>query len=951
MLSVIKCNLMRRLLISLLFILTITSSIFAQHPASFVWSDSKGLGRQQVILFRRDFKLKGEPTSSVMNIFADSRYHLYVNGRHINFGPSRFYLEHPQYDSYDLKDFLKEGANTIAVEVLANGTQTYQLPNSIGGFIVWGNITDDSKQKVSLKTSGEWKMLPVAVMDTLAVKFSFATGALESQDLNKEPVGWNKTDFDDSDWLTPIVIADQNHWGSLSPRNIPHLTQNERTVLSCIGIYKEQKDEIIQSFFVKYPDKTIFSYNVGTDMIGYTYIYSPVNQDVELGTWWGDYYLNGEGPLPTNSKSKTNPVRENRIFKLNKGWNYLFIYYRAIWGAWEFSVAVPKNSGLIFAADKRKESKVFFKTLASLSKQETTEYTNKFKLSDKGIKKINWQTQPFSKRLRNPARDLVWNLPDISENLMNYDYQNTGFETTEPLFYVFDMGNKTLGRLFIDIDAPKGTIVELGWSEDLNKYNIPHLYKRLQINSGARFITNGVQTHYSTFKPYGVRYIIAKIIPAQNEKVTLNKIGVVEQVYPYNKIGSFECSDSIFNRIWKLGWRTLRVCSEDSYIDTPFRERGLYAGDAFVEYAITLATSGDSRLLKKSLLLFQDMYRDELTTGIDNVHNDFILITLAELSWYYQYTGDTNLAKELYPNYKKYFDFLEGKKTDKGYYTVTNSFFEWTQISKTADLTAYQALVYGTLKMMQELAVDFGYTKDATVFSQRADVLKDVINTQFWDSKKHAFFDGFENGQKIDHHYPISSIYPLFFNVVDDIMRKQQILNYLDMELKDIGEVPRNRKITPYGSFYLFNSLYQNGDVALAERFMKQYWSRMIHQGDDTSWEDFDIGNEEEDALGTASHAWSGHPTYFLSTEVLGVKVGFNQNFSRDTVFIQPQSENISWAKGTVPHPTGEIKIDWKIMGDNLIFNLELPEDVPFKVKPEGRLAKLNLILNVTTYY
>ena len=184
------------------------------------------------------------------------------------------------------------------------------------------------------------------------------------------------------------------------------------------------------------------------------------------------------------------------------------------------------------------------------------------------------------------------------------------------------------------------------------------------------------------------------------------------------------------------------------------------------------------------------------------------------------------------------------------------------------------------------------------------------------------------------------------------IIRKQQIIDFLDIELRDIGEEARNRKVTPYASFYLFGSLYQNGEVALAERFMKQYWSRMIHQGNDTSWEDFDIGskNNGEENQGTASHAWSGHPTYFLSSEVLGVKTGFNQDFSRDTVLIQPQTENISWARGVVPHPAGKIKIDWKIQGENLIFNLELPKNVPYIVEPKGRLANYNLILNTKTY-
>jgi len=929
----------------ILFLLSAFTTVLAQNNAKFVWKDTEGSGRQQKVLFRKNIILQENTSKVEFHIFADSRYHLYVNDTHINFGPSRFYTKNPQFDTYNLSSYFKKGKNTIAVEVLANGMETFQLPNSIGGFIAWGTIVDSLENKTVIKTPGDWKMLAVASMDTQAVKFSFAAGALENQDFRKEPSGWKQPDFNDKNWKQPVLIANQQHWGTLTPREIPDLTQKEKIPVICLGIFNEQTSEIRNSFYVKSADEVKKQYNKGEYMLGYTYIYSPKEQEIELGTWWGKYYLNGGNPIPVSSKSETNQVRENRLFKLQKGWNYLFVEYRAIWGAWEFIISQPLNSNLIFSANKNKEGTVFFKTIKASIKEETETYSNSFKLNDAKLKQQKWKFHSSSKVMRNPARELAWNEPDISKNLITNQQQIGNFKTNKPRFYVFDMGNKTLGRLFIDIDAPKGTTVELGWSEDLNKNQLPFLYKREQINSAARFITNGTDTRYSTFKPYGVRYIIAKVTPSENKEVQLHKIGVIEQVYPYHKTGSFECSDTMFNKIWELGWRTLQVCSEDSYTDTPFRERGLYAGDALPEYAITLVTSGDSRLMKKSLLLFQDMYREELQTGKENKHNDFILKTLIELFWYYKYTGDAEFVKKLYPNYKTYLNHLEKKKTALGYYKSEKVFLEWTKINKRASLTAYQSLLVGSFKMMQELAEDFGYKNDASEFLSKANSLKKVVNSYFWDSEKQLFFDGFDNGKKINSFFPISSTYPLLFDLVETKEKKQQIIIFLDKELLDIGEVSRERKITPYSSFYLFAGLYQNNEAALAERFMKQYWSRMIQQGNDTSWENFDI-----EGKGTASHAWSGHPTYFLSTEVLGVKVGFNQQFSRDTVLIQPQTETITWAKGTVPHPAGSIKIDWEIKGEQLIFNLELPKNVPYLVQPKGRLANFELVLNVNNY-
>jgi hypothetical protein len=176
--------------------------------------------------------------------------------------------------------------------------------------------------------------------------------------------------------------------------------------------------------------------------------------------------------------------------------------------------------------------------------------------------------------------------------------------------------------------------------------------------------------------------------------------------------------------------------------------------------------------------------------------------------------------------------------------------------------------------------------------------------------------------------------------------QEQQILEMLDRELQDIGEESRNRKITPYGSFYLFAALYDQGRADLAERFMLQYWSRMILQGDDTSWENFDIAGSEGGGQGTASHAWSGHPTYFLSTEVLGVRLGFN-SMDRREIVIAPQSATLTWAKGQVPHPAGMVGVEWHIRGDRLMMEVTLPQGVSYRVAPRGRLADLTLELKV----
>jgi alpha-L-rhamnosidase len=919
--------------------------------ARFVWKDAAGSGRQQKVLFRRTFEIRGPAGPAEMHIFADSRYHLYVNGTHIGFGPSRFYPRDPQYDSYDLSGYLREGRNAIAVEVLSNGTETFQVPLSIGGLIAWGEVVTGTGV-ISLETPGDWKMSLGNAFRDDALRFSFACGPMEIFDARLEAGDWKTAGFDDSGWEVPVEVGRQDHWGSLAPRTIPQLTRDELVPLELLGIYEPAGDEQVYSFFIKTPDETNKLYNSGWQMYASTYMYSPREQEVELGLWWGDYYLNGEGPLEVSGREAGNPVRQNRIFRFRKGWNFLFISYVAIWGGWDYYMAIPVDAGLCFSPRKKRDTGPEMLTAGPFPEKAgifdpalVSPGDERRILSDE---RFCWVSRQLGTRGPNPARDLVWKKLDLDRNLKPNDYRVSDIVISRPVTLVFDLGGKQLGRLFVEADGEAGVVVDMGWSEDLNSLGMPYLYKRLQVNAAVRFITREGHDRYETFKPYGARYLQVHVDPGGSPCI-IKKTGIIRQVYPFSKRGSFACSNPMLDRIWELGWRTLRVCAEDSYIDTPFRERGLYAGDALPEYAITLATSGDSRLMKRSLMLFQDMYRETMYGANEEGLGDFVLLTLLELNWYYQVTGDLEFVRSLYPNYHSLMQHIMERRNDAGYYAPGRVFIEWTKIDKTADLTAYQAYLAEAFRSMEALAGALGFGGDAAMYGTEAGRLEHVVNTLFWDEGNGAYRDGFRGGEAIGHHYPVSSVLPLLFEI-SPRTREDSLVAFLDRELRDIGEETRNRKITPYGSFYLFAALYRTGHAALAERFMLRYWSRMIRQGDDTSWENFDIGGEEGGGQGTASHAWSGHPTFFLSTEVLGVRLGFSHELDRSQIEISPQSGTLSWARGTVPHPAGLVGVDWRIEGERLMMHLLLPEGVPYRVNPRGRLAGLALELTVETY-
>ena len=915
-----------------------------------VWADQKGGGRQDLVHFRLDVPLDTTVRQANLHLFAASRYHLFVNGDFIQFGPARFYPEHPRYDTHDLLPFLIQGKNVIVVKVLSNGTNTYPVPLTPGVFAAWGGIITESDELISLGTPGTWKCKESAAYDSTAPKMSFALGPMEVFDGRDRIESWDDPNADLRDWKTPVLVDNPGFGGDFELRNIPFLTQEIILPQTLLGAYSLTDEEEIISFRIKTKDRTRRDFNRQHRVFAHTYIWSPRRQYVDLGLWWGEHWLNGEGPLPNHGVLPGRPNRGDITLSLERGWNYFFIKYGIVWASWDFHIAVPKAAGLQLSPNKRGNDPVFFETAGPFTVDEEDDVLAlplPFREPKKELPELSagWIPRFREESAGNPAWEMAWRYFGDQKPIQSWQVQNLTADDSAGTAFVFDMGGKQLGRLFVEFEAPAGTFIDIGFSEELEGDRI-HILRRAGVFSAVRCIADGKLLRWESFKPYGARYLQVNIT-RNTGPVFLKKAGMIRQVYPFEKTGSFACSDPMFNRIWELGWRTLEVCAEDAYIDTPFRERGLYAGDALPEFAITLATAPDTRLVKRSLELFQDMYRDlfdpETKRRAENVGllSDFPLLTLEYFRWVVDWDLDYELAKQLYPAYKQLLESFLDSRDEKGLFKHEGVFIEWTRINKQAQLAAMHALIARSLSNLSFIAALIGESKDARRFSQISDEVAGLLQTHFWDKARGAYRDGFDNGYPIESYYPISSAWPVLWGQTSP---EQEILlrYFFDETLADIGNRARQRLATPYGGFYIIGALYRLGYADLAERFMRQYWSPMILDGDDTAWENFSV----TDGQGTRSHAWSGGPTYHLTRHVLGVPLGYPEAVQQDTLILTPQAETIAWARGKVPHPKGVVSVDWRIQGDQLFFECQVPEGLIWDVRPRGRLGEMKLRVN-----
>ena len=193
----------------------------------------------RVFLFRKNFDLDVKPESFKIYISADNRYRLFVNGKYIVSGPSSGDINHYRYETVDIAENFKSGKNTIAVEVVNFGeyrkasTMTFQTALIIQG--EKNNVVD-----INTRKDNDWKVVRNLGFESIpfvsdSLRGYYAAGPGERIISSKQPWGWNKTDFDDTKWLSPklgtveFAVGRGFLFGStwyLVPRTIPFMEES-----------------------------------------------------------------------------------------------------------------------------------------------------------------------------------------------------------------------------------------------------------------------------------------------------------------------------------------------------------------------------------------------------------------------------------------------------------------------------------------------------------------------------------------------------------------------------------------------------------------------------------------------------------------------------------------------------------------------------------------------------
>ncbi len=490
--------------------------------------------------------------------------------------------------------------------------------------------------------------------------------------------------------------------------------------------------------------------------------------------------------------------------------------------------------------------------------------------------------------------------------------------------YVIDLGQEIVGGIRVLFDLAAAATVKVYYGEQLNEDGSV----KYRMNTGNVYeetwkLVAGKQT-IETIDMLTYRYVQISGCPAE---ITPEMVQGLEIRAPFDEDESYFSSDSaLLNDIYELMKNTIKLTTQDLFVDSQSRERLAYEGDLIINLLAAHAFSDDYSIGRFSA---EYLYTHRTWPA------EYLLFAAMSAMDDYMATGDISSLEAYYEVLKtrvftQYLDEETGlltSGTSSGPSAMNAVLIDWPlnerdgYDDKVKFNTVLNAVAVGCYEALAEIAALTGHQADADEFYDLADTIRDAMMDLLYDSEKGAFADGLHaDGTRSSHYAQHATAYALAFGIYDD----QSMADDMAATIAEQGKI----RASVYGSFFLLKGLYDSGNGHVANALLldedtsegAHTWAYMLYiMGATITTEAW---NSQTKNNMTLSHPWGAAPAYAIKNGIFGINptgAGYS------TFDVRLQTEGLTKARLAVPTIKGEIAVSFEDKGHVYLAQVNVP--------------------------
>jgi len=486
-----------------------------------------------------------------------------------------------------------------------------------------------------------------------------------------------------------------------------------------------------------------------------------------------------------------------------------------------------------------------------------------------------------------------------------------------------DNGTLTIGYPILTASGGNGAQATLTYAESLfdaagNKGNRNDIAGKtiLGLRDTIRF-DGGSNRQFRPLWLRAWRYVQLDV-ETGDHALQLDDLSAEFTAYPFKQHAGFESDAKWLTPIWDMDWRALRMSAFETFWDTPYYEQLQYVGDTRIESLMSVYQTGDDRLMRNAIELFDDSRASEGLTASSYPSSlrqqipSFSLWWIAMVHDYWMLRDDPAFVRARLQGMRDVIDWYERHIDETGLVGPMPwwNYLDWAKGwpngtppgGGTGHSVAFTLQFAYVLGQAADLERSVGRAADGDRDTALARRLIDAARAMGWDANRGLFVDSLE--------HRVFSQQTNALAILSGAVPSGQERTVMQKVLSDTTLEPA----TFYFRFYVDEALQR---VGMADLYLERLgpWQEMIRKGLTTT-------AETPEPTRSDSHAWAAHPNYRLLATVLGIRPA-GPGFSK--ILVAPALGSLKHASGRMPHPAGEISVDFRRIAAGLRASITLP--------------------------